>query len=156
MRRSWPADLLVLAATVIFTSYAHSGEEFYYWVDENGVANFSQWAPAGEATEVSRLELPATEQPVRDPGEDIYAVAATAEQMQLLWDDFEQKREELRVRQERAAQQVVLVPQATPSYGLSGWYGYGNQRPGHRPGGRPERPPMKPEEPAASYPIRWP
>jgi hypothetical protein len=52
--------------------------EVYHWVDENGVAHYSQHAPAADVAGVSKMILEDTTPPDYDPEEDRYGVEAQA------------------------------------------------------------------------------
>jgi len=122
-------------------------EEFYYWVDENGVPNFSQWAPANPVDDLTKEPLPASEPVPYNPDEDLYAVQATQEAMQSLRDEMEQRREAARA-QKAAAQPKVIYQQPVEYTAFPYWY------PGFRP--RPPRPPRPEPRPVTSVPFKPP
>ena len=127
-----------------------SAEEFYYWVDENGVANFSQWAPVEPVENVVREQLPATDEPAFDPDEDLFAVEATQQSIQSLRDEMQQRREDARQRQASNEPTIIYQPVETNPYPY--WY------PGYLP--RPPRPDWPPGEnqrpqPRPVPPVTW-
>ena len=67
-----------LAATAV------PAQEIYRWVDENGVVNFSDTAPAARSRSVSTVAVEDTRSSDYDPEADIYNVEAQAERMQAL------------------------------------------------------------------------
>jgi len=127
-----------------------SAEEFFYWVDENGVANFSQWAPAEPVDNVVREQLPASQEPEFNPDEDLYAVEATQQSIQALRDEMQKRREDARERQNSNQPTIIYQPvEASPD---PYWY------PGCRP--RPPRPVPSPGEnqrpqPRPVPPVTW-
>jgi hypothetical protein len=123
---------LAIALFAPMTTALCADYEVYYWVDANGVANYSQWAPPESTAVVTRQVLPDAG-PAPDASEDIYAVEATAREMDALWKEIEQRRQEQRKRQPQPAP-VVVVQQSEPEeYGFPVWY----NRPGHGQGSRP-------------------
>jgi len=126
--------LLVLQAG----SPAVAATEIFHWVDENGVAHFSQSAPLSDVAGVSQMTLEDSTPPDYDPEEDLYGIQAQAERMAALRDEMAEKREARRNRQLNSAQQP-LVQYREPYYG-SGLFG----RPPYYP-----RPPLRPEPPIA-------
>jgi len=127
-----------------------SAEEFFYWVDENGVANFSQWAPAEPVDNVVREQLPASQEPAFNPDEDLYAVEATQQSIQALRDEMQKRREDARERQNSNQPTIIYQPvEASPA---PYWY------PGYMP--RPPRPVPSPGEnqrpqPRPVPPVTW-
>ncbi|HLF31249.1 MAG TPA: DUF4124 domain-containing protein [Xanthomonadales bacterium] len=132
-----------------------AASEIYHWVDANGVHNYSQWAPSEAIDGVSRQIIVDADPPDRDPDEDLYAVDATAKQMQALWDEIEQRREQQRQPPPQAIDRVE-AQQQEPYYALPGWYGRPVNRPGNKPGNRPPRPPELPEELPATSTLKRP
>lgn len=108
--------------------------EVYYWVDANGVANYSQMAPPNTTAGVSKQVLPDSGNAAADPGEDIFAVEATAREMEALWKGIEERREEQRKNQAQSPQSIVVQQSAPEEYGFPVWY----QRPGRGNGNRPD------------------
>lgn len=92
--------------------------EVYHWVDENGVAHFSQSAPAGTVQGVEMMTLEDTTPPDYDPEEDIYGVAAQAERMAALRKEMDEKREAAQERRRNAPTPQPAVQYQEPySYG---------------------------------------
>lgn len=105
---------LVLLAVVCHPVLA---TDIYHWVDENGVQNFSEKAPAGLTESVVQLALEDTAPLGYDPDDDFYNVKAQQERMQALREEMEAKREE-RAEQRRHAARQPLVQYREP-YGYS-------------------------------------
>lgn len=115
--------------------------EIYHWVDENGVAHYSQEAPPGNVSDVERMLLPDSTPPDYDPDEDIYDVAGQAARMQAKRDDMAEKRKAWVEKQEKIAEQERNRPVIVNQYqGGSRWpyWGY-----------RPIHPPARPQPPIA-------
>ena len=126
---------LVLLAMIAGT--IASADEIYYWLDENGVPNFSQMKPDGDIPGVSELNLADTTPPDYDPDEDRYGVQAQAERMSALREEMELRREDAREREREAArQQLVQYREPVRSYSHGIWF------PPIYP-----RPPLKPQPP---------
>lgn len=101
------------------------GSEIFHWVDEDGVLNFSDWAPADNTVEVSKLVVSNSNPPDYDPNEDRNSVIEQAERVNDRWSNLkEQKEERQKQRQERAAQERVprYVEYQYPSYYRPGYY----------------------------------
>ena len=134
----------ILFCLVLFASMPVCALEVYHWVDENGVANFSQNKPSGELSGVRVLELEDNSVPDYDPEEDRYGVQAQAERMVAMREEMEQRRAQARQRNQYPVQQSVVQysdPYRNYSRGL--WL----------PPAYPVRPP-KPEPPIeVPYPV---
>lgn len=104
---------LVFLSMMAITAVA---SEIYYWLDENGVPNYSQEPPAGETPGVSKLNLVDTTSPDYDPEEDRYGVQAQAERMSLLREEIELRREADREQQQNAARQQAVQYREPPRY----------------------------------------
>jgi len=100
---------LILAIT--FGGSAAWAYEVYHWVDENGVAHYSQNKPPDHVGGVRKLQLEDTTPPDFDPDEDRYGVEKQAERMAELRDDMQKRREEARERQRSAPQPPVVIYQ---------------------------------------------
>jgi hypothetical protein len=123
---------LVLSAMIASTT-AVAGE-IYYWLDENGVPNYSQKLPDGEVPNVSKLKLADTTPADYDPDEDRYGVQAQAERMDALREEIKLQRKAAREREKNAArQQAVQYRQPVRSYSHGIWYPPVYPRPPHRP-----------------------
>lgn len=122
-----------------------AAQEVYRWVDENGVVNFSDKAPAAATAnaDVNTLTLQDAGPMDYDAEEDIYNVAAQAERMQSLRDKMAKDREARREQQNSADQQSPAPSQRGVYYGYP--YGYPvYPRPPIRP---PVKPPIDPQPP---------
>ena len=69
------AFILVVAFCAGLTLDSARATEVYRWVDEDGVVHFSQTAPPGQETDVSKMSLADTRPSDYDPDADIYGVA---------------------------------------------------------------------------------
>lgn len=142
----------VAVACLLWAGSPAAGE-IYRWVDADGVVNFSGTAPVGVAADVSTVTLEAAAPPTRDPGEDLYNVAAQAERMEALREKMEAQRAARR-EQQAAAQQAPEQDRESVRYG----YPYDYRRPPHaHPPGRPPSRPSPPEtEPYETSTLRPP
>jgi hypothetical protein len=125
--------LLVLAG---FSSARLSGDEIYYWVDESGVANFSQTRPSEQVVGVSTMALADTSPAVNDPNEDLWSIEKTAERTLAHREELAKKREGHRAQQIAAAERSSLYPQhrepaSTAIWPVSYPRRYGRSRYGH-------------------------
>lgn len=158
MGRDQPAAKLWALVCGIILGAPASAYEVYSWVDENGVTHFSQWAPAEPVADVKEMVLPDAAPPNYDPAEDRYAVEATSEQVQAVWDELEKRREERREREANSVQPVVRYQEYESGYGWPGWSLYPYPRPDNRPDYRPDhrpdhRPGPKPLPPLQPMPT---
>ena len=85
--------------------------EVYHWVDENGIAHYSQEKPPDDVKGVRKIQLDDSTPPDFDPEEDRYGVERQAERMAELRDDMQRRREEARERQRTAPQPPVIIYQ---------------------------------------------
>jgi len=74
---------------------AVEAREYYRWVDENGVVNFSEEVPPGDVDQLRKIIL---EDPQSDPGlaDDPFNIDATAERTQAYRDDLWERRDQAR------------------------------------------------------------
>ena len=140
---------IVLLLLTCLVSMPVLATEVYHWVDENGVAHYSQNAPGAGVAGVSKLILEDTAPPDYDPEEDRYGVEAQAERMASLRDEMAEKREAERKRQRNAVPQPVVQYQQPYPYGYSSFW-----RTPYYPGLPPR--PVQPIEPAPIFPFRPP
>ena len=113
--------------------------EIFHWVDEDGVLNFSDWAPENNNVEVAKLVVSNANPPGYDPSEDQNSILEQAERMNVRWADLKERQEERRKqRLELEQQQRSLQPVVYdyPYYNDSYFY----YRPGRRPGFGNRRP----------------
>ena len=150
MGRGHTAAIITVFLLAIIASTPAAAYEVYHWVDENGVSNFSQWAPADQVAGVSKLTLADTTPPDHDPEEDLYDVKGQAERMKSLWEEIEKQREARRGHQQNAPQQQLVYYRERPRYAVSSFWWH---PPHHRPPPRP-RPPI--ERPLPSLPFSPP
>ncbi len=126
--------VIIWALLVVIASTNAAAYEIYYWLDENGVPNFSQNQPDGKIPDVSILNLADTTPPDYDPEEDRYGVQAQAERMYALREEMEQRRNAVRERQKKAAQQqLVQYREPVRNYSHRFWYRPIYSRPPHKP-----------------------
>jgi hypothetical protein len=122
--------------------------EVFRWVDENGVIHFSQSAPPANTGNVETMILEDSTPPGFDPDEDIFNVAAQAEQMALRREQMAERREQARLRNAQQPAPVQYAP--APIYDAPLYWGNSFfPRPPHQP-----QPPMRPEPPIINpYPT---
>ena len=92
---------LVLCALLPGTT-AGAGE-LYRWVDDDGVVNFSQWAPADSRVEATTLYIAAENAEDYDPAADDYSIENQAKRTGDVWQKVKDRRaaaEELRRQRE--------------------------------------------------------
>lgn len=120
-----------------------AANEIYHWIDENGVANFSERAPGDHVSDVNTLKLPEVGPEEAETDEDPFNVAEQAEKMKVLREEMADRRAAKRQRDQMVEQRTVIeYRDPEPAYP----YGFGN-RPNF-----PNRPPAKPEPPIEEKP----
>jgi len=131
--------VITLASLTLVAGASVFAQEIFHWIDEDGVPNFSQEAPAGEIQGLSKLYLKDTTPADFDPEEDRFGIEEQAERMQALRAEMDQRRTANRERQQRVIQQPVQQPYRDPYtfYSRPLWYPPLQPRPPHRP-----RPPI--------------
>jgi len=126
--------VIILALLAMLASTSAAAIEIYHWLDENGIANFSQEQPDGNIPDVSILSLADTTPSDYDPEQDRYGVQAQAERMNVLREEMEQRRDAIRERQQIAAQQqLVQYREPVPRYSHGYWFPPIHARPPHKP-----------------------
>jgi hypothetical protein len=132
---------------------ALAADPIFHWVDEDGIAHFSDWAPE-DVEDVTTLVVNAQNPPDYDPAEDPYSISNQAERTSESWKALESQREE-RLRKKRDAEQQAREASQRREYQTEPWYPrpyfYSPvYRPGVPPGYRPPhlRPPIHPGRPA--------
>jgi hypothetical protein len=116
------AKILLVSSILASPSFA---SEIFYWVDEDGVRNFSDWAPEDSNIEVSKLVLSNSNPPGYDPNEDQNSVLEQAERTNDRWAELKEKKEERRkqrLEQERIPQYVDYDYYEYPYYYRPGYY----------------------------------
>jgi hypothetical protein len=105
--------IAVLAASLgISSGFAF---EVYHWVDENGVAHYSQDKPADSVQGVRRLQLEDTTPAGFDPAEDRYGVEQQASRMAKLRESMDERRDAATARRQSAPPApVVIYPDPYP------------------------------------------
>jgi hypothetical protein len=100
---------LILAACLgISSGFAY---EVYHWVDENGVAHYSQDKPADSVPGVRILQLEDTTPAGFDPEEDRYGVEQQAERMADLRESMNERRDAARERRQSAPPVPMVIYQ---------------------------------------------
>ena len=121
MSRNRTTTIFFVAILVMFASNIVLAYELYHWVDEDGVANYTQDQPADTTPGVRKLTL--EDAPDNAPVEELYDVQAHAERMAAFREEKKQRRTETLERQRRAAeQQVVQVIEPVRHYANPFWY----------------------------------
>lgn len=101
--------ILIFAAWLgISTGFAY---EVYHWVDENGVAHYSQDKPADSVQGVTKLQLEDSSPADFDPTEDRYGVEQQAERMAELRDSMDERRDAARERRQSTPPAPVVIYQ---------------------------------------------
>ena len=122
MRLKLNTIVLALAGLLLPPWALADTTEVYHWVDENGVAHFSQTGPNDAGGEVRKLAL---ENPVPsgyDPDEDIFGVEQQAQRMKELRESMEAKRQaRLEAQRKAEAQRPVVIYQQQPAYRFGTW-----------------------------------
>ncbi len=129
---------IVVCMIPFFGASSSSGGEIFHWVDEDGVLTFSDWAPADNTVEVSKLVVSNSNPPGYDPNEDQNSVLEQAERTNARWAELKEQKEERRKQREERAERVQIpqyVEYDYPYYYGPGYYYQPIQRPGfgHRP-----------------------
>ena len=65
----------------LFSTSQSFGGEIFHWVDEEGVQNFSDWAPENSNVQVAKLTVSDSNPPGYDPNEDQNSILGQAERM---------------------------------------------------------------------------
>jgi len=137
MRRYTKHVFATICLISLIIGDAAIGGEIFHWVDEDGVLNFSDWAPENSNVEVAKLTVSNANPPGYDPGEDQNSVLGQAERINARWAALNEKQEERRKqRLEREEQRLQTVVYDYPYYNDSYFYyrpvhgpGIGNRRP---------------------------
>jgi hypothetical protein len=127
--------ILAIKANPVFAA------EIFHWVDEDGILNFSDWAPEDNNVEVSKLVVSESNPPGYDPSEDENSVLGQAERMSDRWEELKDRKEERKKQQLELAQQERLpqyVDYEYPYYYRPGYFSHSV-----RPPGFGYRPPFK-------------
>lgn len=134
-------SLIAIALLLVSTAGTIAADQrIYHWVDENGVAHFTDTAPGGDTRGVGTIIVPELPSPRFDPDEDPFNVAAQAERMQAMREAMSRRREQRRAEQlerERIAAQQRVVHYHQPARVIPPWW----YRPVH------PQPPVQPERP---------
>jgi len=107
--------------------------EIFHWVDEDGILNFSDWAPENSNVEVARLIVSNANPPAYDPSEDQNSILEQTERMNVRWAELNEQQEERRKQRlelEEQQRRRQVVEYDYPCYNGSYFY----YRPVHRPG----------------------
>jgi hypothetical protein len=100
--------VLLAAWPLVSPAWAY---EVYHWIDENGVAHYSQDQPPDGIPGVTRLQLEDTTPAGYDPAEDRYGVEQQARRMAELRESMDERREEARQRRQSAPPPPVVIYQ---------------------------------------------
>ena len=138
----------VLLAAIASANVAAS--EIYHWVDENGVAHFSQQPPAKDIQNVSTQTIRDTAPTAGVLAEDIYDTKAHEERMAEWRKERDQERKDARDRKEQVARQQALTYPQPESYDRRPYLRPPIYRPHPRPPYNPERPIFNPRPPTTA------
>jgi hypothetical protein len=137
--RRYSKYLVTTSLFVLITTKSSLGGEIFHWVDEDGVLNFSDWAPEDSSIEVSKLVVSKSNPPGYDPNEDQNSILEQAERTNDRWAESKEKKEERRkqqLEQKRIPQYVDYDYYEYPYYYRPGYFfhpvrppGFGHRRP---------------------------
>ena len=123
---------------------AHAAE-IYHWVDEDGIAHYSQTPPADAAVEVETRQLDASTPQDYDPDEYEYSVMNQAERIHAEWAELMAAREAERDARREAERERRAYERRYPER-----YGWRYGREIHYPGLH-SRPPLRPGHQVRRY-----
>ena len=127
MGRDQKTVVVVSFLLSLVVSYPTVGGEIYHWVDEDGVMNFSEWAPNPSVVDISRRTITKTNPPDYDPHEDQSSISKQAERTNFRWSELKARRDERRVQRideaERASRLAPYAYEPYAYYESSIWYG---------------------------------
>lgn len=101
----------LIAALLFAAGLAHAGQ-IYHWVDEDGVAHYSQTPPADASVPVETREVTTSTPDDYDPDEYEYSVMNQAERIHAEWAALAEERE----KEQEARRQARQAAQARPAY----------------------------------------
>lgn len=81
--------------SVLFIDGA-AADDVYRWVDEDGVVQFSQWAPESHAGTVSTVNIETSTPRDYDPHDDPYSILNQAARIHDRWSELQAEKEEAR------------------------------------------------------------
>ncbi len=140
----------LIPALLLAAGLAHGGE-IYHWVDEDGVAHYSQTPPADATAAVETREVSASTPDDYDPDDYEYSVMNQAARIHAEWAALAQeraqerqaRREARRAEQERRAYQSLASESYERGYGWRYgreiYYPVAHRRPPYRPGRKVRR-----------------
>lgn len=108
MRASSKAIVCGLSVLMLLTSATVLAGDVYHWVDEDGVAHYSQWPPQEGEQETTRIGLSRSGMGDYDPTEDPYSVLNQAQRIHAFWTQLRQRREA--EQQEKAERVASSIP----------------------------------------------
>lgn len=153
MKTDHTIKLVLLVLLAVFAAANLAAFDVYHWVDQNGVAHYSQYRPASDIPNVKVQKLEDTRTPGDGQVEDIYNVEAHEKHMAAWRQEREQMRKDARERKMLAAQQQpVRYPQPERNYVRPYWYPPLQNRPIHRPSPKPRPPVANPRPPSRVKP----
>jgi len=107
--------IFVLGITAAAVATPGFALEVYQWTDKDGVVHFSQWAPAGDVSNVETLDVQGGGKQHNGLGvseeDDPDGYQAHRDEMDALWDDINKRREAARKQQASNPTQVVYQNQ---------------------------------------------
>jgi hypothetical protein len=150
MKLNFSKSGVVLLLTIIASAELVAAEIFH-WVDENGVAHYSQNPPAGDTPNVSTQTIETPDLPENGEGEDIYNVKEHEERMIAWREERDKERKEAReLKNQTVAQRPYEYRQQNDAYPWPYIYPPGNRppiRPPIEPPHNPDRPIFNPRPP---------
>jgi hypothetical protein len=121
----------------VMASAPARGDEIYHWVDDQGVANFSQISPPDKTEDVSKIIIDYSEMAASDLSEEVvpdyFFMKRTFERTRAEWDRIGKRRQanrELRIAAMQNQARYQPQSQPEPYHGWPVWY----RKQGHRRG----------------------
>ena len=105
MNTNHAVKIITLVLITFIANTKLLASDIYHWVDENGVSHYSQYQPGDDTPNVSTQKLENTAPPGNGEVEDVYNVAAHEKHMAEWREDRDNKRADVRARNEQAARQ---------------------------------------------------
>lgn len=138
--------LFLAAITGALATASAGAAEIYHWIDEHGVAHYSQWKPESGPSQVNLVML--EENATAGVGGDIYPVHELAEAIAELRAERAEERKDRQSRARRDLSPTVAYPAEPVVHATWPYWGPGGPLYPHPP----QRPKPTPDPPADSEP----
>ena len=137
MKTTRASILIGLGALSLCVAGNAAALQVYHWVDERGVAHFSENPPPEKAPDLATIDVETDSGANNLAGDDAYDTEAHAERMDAWREEKRQQREAKQERRRQAARsRPVEVPEYSSGYAGAYWYPFHRYRPPH------QRPPV--------------